>query len=251
MPPILIQATVNGIKHFLKLNVKPVQNDRYTKFIANTYNDQNISTAAIHNKLKSIFKFLQWKSKEYENQFTVEDKVIITNNLYGQFFSLSPKACSYTQHMMQLYTESQLWSATLKTQFQLEGYQKYPKPSCAALPIPSNTNRSSEVLLMSLMYKNNLMNSSLYKLNKVPSPLCDRCKEEEETVDHTIFRCREVDEEFRAQALTCYREANNLMSTEDITVDYIDLLSSSRHERFLHACLNIVECNNMRNTIML
>ena len=251
VPPILIQATVNGIKHFLKLNIKPVQNDRYTKFIANSYNDQNVSTAAIHNTLKVIFKFLQWKSKEYENQFTVEDKVIISNNLYGQFFSLSPKACSYTQHMMQLYTESQLWSASLKTQFQLDGYQKYPKPSCTALPIPANTNRSSEVLLMSVMYKNNLMNSSLYKLGKVPSPLCDRCKEEEETVDHTIFRCREVDEELRAQALTCYREANNLVGTEDIVTDYIDLLSSSRHERFLHACLNIVECNNMRHTITL
>lgn len=119
VPPILIQAKINGTKHFLKLNQNPVSRDRYAEFIASKYNDPNTSTLALHSKFKDIFKFLQWKTREHNEHFTAEDKKIVRDNLYGQFFSLSAKSCSYNQKMMNRYVETELWKSSLKTQFQL------------------------------------------------------------------------------------------------------------------------------------
>ena len=38
IPPIVIQTKVNSIKHFLKINNKPVQNDVYSEFLEAAYN---------------------------------------------------------------------------------------------------------------------------------------------------------------------------------------------------------------------
>ena len=121
VPPILIQANINSIKHFLKLNILPLPNDRYTQFITIMHNDQNTVTFAISTKFKDIFKFLRWKYRKYQQHFTDDDSNIIRNNLYGEFFSLSAKACSYTKQIINLYVETELWKPALKTQFQLEG----------------------------------------------------------------------------------------------------------------------------------
>ena len=142
--------------------------------------------------------------------------------------------------MMNRYTDTVLWSSTLKTQFQLEGYHDYPKPNSSKLPIPSNTKRESEVLLMAMMYKNNLLNSSLYKLGKVVSPLCSLCATEEETADHILFRCRSVNEDLRKIAFTKYRLANNLGEEESTAVDFIDLINTSRNKQFIISCINIL-----------
>ena len=251
VPPILIQAKVNGIKHFLKLNINPVPNDRYIEFLATKYNDPDTSTSVIHSKFKDIFKFLQWKAREYNNHFTGEDNNIISNCLFGEFSNLSSKACSYSQPMINRYVECELWKSALKTQFQLEGYDDSPNPSCAKLPIPRNTTREIEVLLMSLLYKNNIMNSSLYKLGRVPSHLCSLCDREEETADHIIFRCTEVDEDLRRNAALNFRLANHLSDREDIATDFRGLLSASRHTGFITACTNILNSINLRTSVEL
>lgn len=240
VPPILIQANINSIKHFLKLNILPVQNDRYAQFIANTYNDPNVVTSAIHSKFKVLFKFLQWKLRHYELHFTAEESTIIRNSLYGEFFNLSRKSCSYTQQMMNRYVESELWISALKTQFQLDGYHDSPNPSCDPLPIPRNTTRETEVLLMGLMYKNNLSNSSLYKIGRVPSPLCTLCESEEDTADHILFRCREVDQELRSSAATSYMLANNIRERQGTETDHIGLLKCSRDKAFILSCVQII-----------
>ena len=202
-----------------------------------------------HSKIREVFKFLQWKVKEYRNHFSMEDYIIISDSKYGSFFNLSPKACSYTQLMMNHYIETELWKSALKTQFQIDGYYEYPKPSCATLPIAANTTREKEVLLMSLFYKNNISNSSLYKLGRVPSPLCSMCEREEDTPDHIIFRCPEVDAERRRDAATQYRLANNLEEREDIVADFIALLNTSRHKPFMDSCVEIINLINVRTSI--
>ena len=249
VPPILIQAKINSIKHFLKLNIKPMPHDRYTEFLIAKYKDSYTSTSAIHSKFKDIFKFLQWKAQEHNDHFTVEDRKITSENLYDQFFNLSPRSCSYTPKMINTYIETELWKSSLKTQFQLEGYHQYPNPSCATLQIPANTTRQSEVLLMSLFYKNNILNSSLYKIGRVPSPLCSLCGQEEETADHIIFRCSAVDQELQRDAVTTYRLANSIGDREDIEADFIGLLNTSRNQPFVQACVKIIDSINLRVSI--
>jgi len=251
VPPILIQMTVNNIKHFLKINLKPIPQDRYTEFISSTYNNTEQLSTSIHNKLKIVFKFLKWKTNEYPADFTNNDLEIISNNSYGRFFQLSAKACSYRKKMMDQYTEGVLWKSALKTQFQLEGYHNHPIPSCSTIPLPLNTCRKSEVVYMSFLHKNNILNSSLYKLGKVSTPLCSLCATEEETADHILFRCPQVDENLRKDAATTYRLANNLGEGEPATADFIDLLNTSRKKNFVAASINLVNSVDLKVTVEL
>ena len=57
----------------------------------------------------------------------------------------------------------------------MEGYSHLPSPSCSNLPIPVSVARDVEVKRMSLFYTNNLCNSFLYRVSRVPSPLCSDC----------------------------------------------------------------------------
>ena len=251
VPPIIIQAKINSIKHFLKLNIKPVASDRYKEFLHATYNDPHTLSTSLHIKYKEIFRFLEWKLKEYKPHFTNIEVEIVNTKQFWRFFELSAKASSYTQKMMNRYIEDVLWSSSLKTQFQLDGYPSYPNPSCSTLPIPPNTGRKSEVLLMSLMYKNNLLNSSLFKLGKVPSPLCSLCAAEEETADHILFRCNQVDEGLRLNVATHYKVANNISENSEIEADFIQLVNTSRNKNFVESCINLVNSTNLKVTVEL
>ena len=251
VPPILIQSNIDGIKHFLKLNISSIPHDRYREFLQTTISDPNKLSSVLNLKFKNVFKFLQWKQQKYNSHLTDEDIQIIENKRYDGFFQLSPKCCSYTQKMMNDYIENILWKTTLRTQFQIQGYAKYPMPNCGQLPIPINTPRESEVLLMSLFYKNNLMNDSLWKLGKVPSPLCSLCQLEEETANHIIFTCNAVKKELHNEALTNYRKANNLSDDEFVEADNIDFLNTSRHPPFLQTCLKIIHSVKLRTSVIL
>ena len=249
VPPITIQTKINSIKHFLKLINKPVQNDTYKVFLAATYNEVTKSPTTIHNKFRDMFTFLDWKMKLFPSHFNTIDKDIVSSKLYIDFYKLSEKSCSYTKVMINQYIEQVLWKSTLKNQFQLDGYPIAPNPSCDVLPIPPNTSREAEIILMSLLYKNNLMNSSLYKLSKVPSPLCSFCGQEEETADHILFRCASVQEELRNSASTNYRLANKLSEEEVVADSYIGLLNASRDQTFICSCINILSGLNLKVTV--
>ena len=82
---------------------------------------------------------------------------------------------------------------------------------------------------MSLMYKNNLLNRSLYKLGKVPSPMCSLCAAEEETADHILFRCNQVEESLRQSVVTNYKAANNISDSGIVEADFIQLINTSRN----------------------
>ena len=165
IPPIAIQTRVNSIKHYLKLNIKPVQNDRYKEFLTNTYKEETRSPKTIHIKFKEIFKFLEWKKERYPTRFDNHDQAIVNGKVFSSFFALSAEASSYSKEMMNRYTEY-IWKASLKNQFQLEGYPDSPNPSCDAIPIQTNTSRETEVLLMSMFYKNNLTTHMSWRWRK-------------------------------------------------------------------------------------
>ena len=76
--------------------------------------------------------------------------------------------------MMKKFTETVLWAASVRNQFQIEGYQTAPQPSCDIIPVPINTPRKREVQLMALLYKNNILNQSLYNILAKYPLLCVR-----------------------------------------------------------------------------
>ena len=249
VPPLLIQSKANGIKHLLKLNFNNVPNDRYKEFLSTTYKDMHVKSTIIEKKFKEVYRFLHWKYESFPSHFTESDYAIIAQDNYSRFFELTAKACGYTQPMMNKYIENTFWNKSLKMQFQLEGYHDYPRASCMPLPIPKYTNRNKEVILMSLLYKNNLLNSFLYTVDRVPSPMCSLCNCEEETPDHILFRCSRVQDDLRQNVVHQYRLATN--DDDDTVVDFIDLLNVSRHENFISSCVNLLNSVALREDIIL
>ena len=249
IPPIHIQTQVNCIKHFLKIVNKPVQQDIFKEFLCSTYNDQTKSPKILHNKIRDTFGFLEWKIHHYPEHFSQEDKIVVNSRQYKNLFNLSEKSCCYTQTMMKRFTETVLWAASVRNQFQIDGYQEAPQPSCDIIPVPINTPRKREVQLMALLYKNNILNQSLYNISKVPSPLCSFCGLVEETPDHLLFNCSFVDEQLRHCAKSNYRLALNLSASEEEPDPYIGLLTASRDKSFISSCLDIVNILDFRVTI--
>ena len=91
---------------------------------------------------------------------------------------------------------------------------------------------------MSLMYPNNLFNDYLYRHTyQVPSPLCQKCQQQEETPYHLILQCSDRANEAR-QLLT------ETLSEEEIgQEDYITILNGSR------LCLEILSQGDYRDHI--
>ena len=246
IPPIHIQTKIHSVKHFLKINNTPVQNDAYKSFIKDTYNQETRQPRAIYSKLKDVFNFLEWKLKCNPSHFNNIDQNIINRNLYEEFTSLSPKSCTYTKNMIQHYTEDILWKPSVIHQFQLEGYALSPTPVCNMIPVPNNTTREMEVQLLSLFYKNNLLNQSLYNIDRAPSPNCSKCENEEETADHLLFRCDLVNENLRQNAKDSYRNALKLGDGDAEPEVFIGLLDASRSANFIKSCVEIVRQSDIK-----
>ena len=249
IPPINIQTQVNSIKHFLKIINKPVQNDVYKEFLCDTYNSTTKSPRNLHIKLKDTFSFLQWKINLYPTHFNQNDIMIVNGNQINNLFKLSEKAGSYSQTMMKHYTEKVLWAPSIRNQFQLDGYHTSPNPCCDLIPIPPGTPRKSEVQLLSLLYKNNLLNQSLYNIGRRPSPVCRFCNQDEETAEHLLFNCRSVDQQHKTTARSTYRLALQLNDDEPEPTFYIGCLNAIRNSEFVKSCLTIVTLLDFEVTV--
>ena len=153
--------------------------------------------------------------------------------------------------MMKLYTEKELWASSLRNQFQIDGYQLSPTPSCDLIPLPPNTTRKQEVQFLSLLYKNNLLNQTLWNLSRVPSPLCTYCNQQEETAEHLLFTCNHVEEQLRSDVTSSYRRALNLTSEDMVPESYVGLLNASHDNNFVSDCVNIVKGLDVRVTFEL
>ena len=250
IPPVSIQTKVNSLKHFLKLNNQPVQNDRYKEFLESIFNSDTQPPMVLIRIYKELFKFLDWKIKKYPKHFCEEDQVIINSKNYTRFLHLSQQSCKYTKTMITSYTDSVLWLPKIQNQFQLDGYASAPIPTSGNIPIPRNTDRKTEVLLMSLFYKNNLLNQSLWNISKVPSPLCSACQLHEETAEHLLFNCASVEDRLKDNVLLHYRRVNNLQDGEDLD-SYVGILNARADEQFITSCLKVIRTLNLRETVVL
>ena len=250
LPPIKVQIQMNEIKHFLKVNFSVAKDDRYKEFLRAEYNGKMKTPKIIHSKLKKVFEFLQWKSSNYPNHFTETEHKIIKEQEYEKLWELSPKASSYTKNMTDRYVEKVLWKKVLRTQFQMEGYSEVPEPSVKMLPIPNNINRNEEILLMSFMYKNNLLNNFLWQQDKVESPLCHKCKVSEETSEHILLECLAIKPELRQNILKNYVIENQIQAPHEID-PYIGIINASRNAGFIGDCLDVIKNSNFRETIIL
>ena len=250
LPPLEVQNEINEVKHFLKLNFNITPDDRFREFLSKEYNHEEKSPLIIHHKLKKVFDFLTWKTENYEEHFTPDDLHIIQQRHYGYFLDLTPKSCSYNKNMISKYTEKILWKTVLRNQFQMDGYNTVPEPSTRILSIPDSTPRNKEILLMSLMYNNNLMNNFLWNQGKVESPLCHMCKTVEESPEHILFECTSINQELQRKVIKNYLTANQVETEHEID-PYIGILNASRSEAFIKACLEVLNTTNLRETIVL
>ena len=244
VPPLHIQTKINSVKHILKLNIKPLNSDRYRDFIQISYNEVDKSPKCLYNKLKTTFDFLLWKLRFYPSHFCQNDAYIINEKLFGEFFNLQEKACSYNKQIVNRYTDEVLWKASLNNQYLLEGYPCSPNPSSNALPIPNDTSRKTEVLLMNIFFKNNILKDSLYRIGKVNSPLCTLCGLTEETAEHILFNCTFISEDLRLRAQQSYT------NTVNTPTDYpTGFLAVSRNTQFISSCVKILKdlplCENV------
>ena len=245
VPPIAIQTSINEIKHYLKLKFKEMPEDSLKEYVKSCIEGNTTQPAALRSAMKEVFRFLAWKVTEYPADFTDEDLNIISNQERNHYFNLSPKACMYTKNCINKYTE-RIWYNKIRNQFLMEGESHIPRPSCTRLPIPINTLRKEEVLLMSTMYPQNLMNSFVYRHTySAESPLCPRCLIKEQTPYHVICECNNHREEIQLLI------SEILGEEEGQHQDSTTLLNCSRSKEFILTSLKVLSEGEFRQNIEL
>ena len=245
VPPISIQTKMNQTKHYLKLNYKQMPEDKLRDFVILCGDHQRSQPPELKNALKDVYKYLQWKLTQRPSDFTENDVKIISDLQYSKYFQLSAKSCYYTKTCINKYTES-IWFNKLRNVNLSEGDPHIPRPSCSKLPIPADTSRDEEVLLMSLFYPQNLFNSFVYRHTYCEeSPLCPTCTISEQTAHHVICVCNNHSEEIRQTVRELVGEQE--LQQEDTTT----LLNCSRDKTFLQLCLQTLREGNFRTHITL
>ena len=239
LPPMQVTNTVFTVKHYLKILLKPAQlyKDPMLQFIENTLAEgQNIQ---LNLHMKMVYRFLEWKCAHYP--FLLSSEVIssIKNRDISNVHELSPQAVIYTKQMMHSYTE-ELWKNLARSRLQLEGVITYPVVSVSGLPMPYNAKREEEVLIMSFMYNNNILNKSLFRLGHVKTPLC-ACKMEEQTAIHLLTRCSLIPMDLREGLSSIIIKNNNLQGMDSIYDDAMLVLNCRSETAFLDMCHKVVK----------
>ena len=236
IPPLHITIEMNRIKHYLKLQMSQIPGDKLKDFVQEEL--VNGQHSVVHRSIKKVMGFLKWKVSIYPDSVSAEDKVKIESGKLEELFNLSPATCKYTKNIIDKYTENQ-WQKSLINEFQLEGYTNIPRPKCSPLPIDSTVSREVEVLTMSLMYPNNLLNSSLHHINsdKFPSSLCS-CGEDVQTAKHLLLQCKLVEDALKAEAHDLLVKS---LGEEEASMDCsITILNASRNKKFLEVVHQII-----------
>ena len=197
LPPLHILNEVNKVKHFLKINMTQMMEDRLRQLITSQLQEDHVTQ--ISHSMRQVFKYLNWKLQNHPNTIAEGDHTIIINNSLEEFFNLSPASCKYTKDIMTRYIEH-LWKLSIQNELQLEGYGVIPDPKCSMIPIPIGTNREEEVMITSMFYPNNTLNNSLHHINvnKFPSPLCI-CGMSFQTAHHILFQCNNTDPSLKTE----------------------------------------------------
>ena len=187
--------------------------------------------------MREVFEFLKWKSETLSSDFSEQDKDIVRRKEFSEFFKISMQASFYTKAIMTQYTEH-LWQSSIRNEYLLDGYNTFPTPKCAKLPLTKGTSRESEVLVMSMFYDNNLLNSSLYKVNpsKFKTAGCE-CGRDTQTSYHVLMECTMTDPSCRR---FCLETLLNALSREAVD-EFHTLLNASRSPSFISSVLSALE----------
>ena len=146
----------------------------------------------------------------------------------------------YTKDIMLTYTEK-LWQDNITNRFYMHGETQIPAVSCTRIPVPQGINRETEVKLLSLFYKQNLLNLFLSSAQKSMgiSALC-QCQKDVQDAFHLITTCELVDVDLRDIICNEIARANRAPGIEDVNADYISILNSARNPKFIEACISLI-----------
>ena len=239
IPPLDVANRVFTTKHYLKV-LGSREGETHREFILNEIRSGN---TVITSQMRDVLKYLKWRATLQPNSFSIPDDLC-------KLFELPKKICHYTKSSMNYFTEL-MWQESIINKLQLEGWPFIPKVSVSPLPIPPFTSRETEVLVMSLFYKNNLLNSFLYNINRyTPSPLCS-CGIEEQTTTHLLTNCDQVEVSLRDEAMFQLNLCNNSANLGELGT--VAALNCSRDPGFIRVCRDIVESEglNLRTKICL
>ena len=242
VPPLTVTGRILTVKHYLKA-LGNTGNDIHRIFLLSEVKSGN---STVLSQMRDVMKFVKWKAERYPGSIQPGVTPISELTDVEELFQLSGKTCHYSKGMMKLYTEL-LWQECVSNQLQLEGWVHIPMVSTSPLPLPLFTSREVEVLIMSLFYKNNLLNSFLFHFdrNKWVSPFCS-CSSNEQTALHLLTDCHHTDEELQDQALYQLSTGNNLEEHMLSELGTVGILNCSRDAKLLQICKTVVE-NQMLN----
>ena len=242
VPPLTVTGRILTVKHYLKA-LGNTGNDIHRIFLLSEVKSGN---STVLSQMRDVIKFVKWKAERYPGSIQSGVTPISELTDVEELFQLSGKTCHYSKGMMKLYTEL-LWQECVSNQLQLEGWVHIPMVSTSPLPLPLFTSREVEVLIMSLFYKNNLLNSFLFHFDRTKwvSPFCS-CSSNEQTALHLLTDCHHTDEELQDQALYQLSTGNNLEEHMLSELGTVGILNCSRDAKLLQICKTVVE-NQMLN----
>ena len=211
------------------MNINYTESDQLAKFIETSINSID-TPVEVNVAMKEVFQFLKWRLDTGKHRMNEEDINIIDFNNAEKFFDLTPASCSYTKGIMTEYTEF-LWKKVTTNIYQGNGHTVLPVPDCTPLAMPMNISRKTEVLVMSNLYENNLMNNFLYQRSLTESPLCPLCNTDVQTAYHAMVQCGAVSvtekDNIRNSLITALGEEKAMVESS------ITLLNASRCSKFI------------------
>ena len=229
---------------YLKLNIKKTKWDKLVDDIKKCRSE----SAILKSELSPVFKFLQWKVNMYPNLFSEADKSIISSKDTSKYTELSGRSCNYSKLTIKKYTEA-VWQTKVNNCYMDEGYGNVPLVNCEKLPIPRQTSREIETILLSHFYDNNLMNGFLYRTRHkdVDTPLCI-CTSGIQNPYHSLLECRLVTEDIKKELKTEIERffKDSGISNSSIIHDHITLLNTSRNREILELMLKAIRSNKHR-----
>ena len=239
IPPLRVTNRILSVKHYLKV-FSNVHIDVHHDFICREIESGNTK---ILGQMRDVLK---WKAEVYADSVQPGDAIIIGLNDASKLFELSRKACHYTKVSIKQFTEF-VWQESIKNQLQMEGWSQIPMVSTTPLKFPHFSSRETEVLVMSLFYKNNLLNSFLFTLDRLkwPSPYCS-CGHEEQTAIHILTSCSHVDKDLRDQASYLLSVGNEVSSLDDLGTPHLAILNCSRDPKFIQICSECVNNDELK-----
>ena len=137
-----------------------------------------------------------------------------------------------------------LWQDNITNRFYMQGETQIPIVSCSKIPLPQGIDRETEVKLLSLFYKQNLLNLFLSSAQQSLgiSALCP-CQKDVQDAFHLITSCELVDADLRDIICTEMAHENRVPGIEDVNVGYISVLNSARNSKFIKACISLISNN--------